>query len=297
MIWLFWSVNLTGCQFLALHIAPWSRVNTIRYQAHRLSHCLCLIQSNVFAFRKLEQGIWWFSLNGRLSPVPTGAGTDANVWIIIFGENGDTGTLALKECNKSNKFERKQVDTFRFSDILSMGDLSKVRVWHDNSGQPLRCTLALPGGLIKSALSNCHVEKSQSLLVRFWWNLKVDGSVELLSNANNCYVTVWLWDNLKRLTQHFTHWPDCLLHHSWFCSLYFLSRLSSGPAPGWHLDYIDVKDEIMDKTFRFPCDRWLAKNDDDGQIMRELACANNDYLDLNEKTSKNMERILKLNIF
>lgn len=42
----------------------------------------------------------------------------------------------------------------------------------------------------------------------------------------------------------------------------------------------------MDKTFRFPCDRWLAKNDDDGQIMRELACANNDYLDLDEKTSK-----------
>uniref|UniRef100_A0A3B5AGE5 Lipoxygenase homology domains 1 n=1 Tax=Stegastes partitus TaxID=144197 RepID=A0A3B5AGE5_9TELE len=108
-----------------------------------------------------------------------GAGTDANVWIIIFGENGDTGTLALKECSKSNKFERKQVDTFRFSDILSLGDLSKVRVWHDNTG----------------------------------------------------------------------------------------------PAPGWHLEYIDVKDEIMDKTFRFPCDRWLAKNDDDGQIMRELACA------------------------
>ncbi|XP_067431501.1 lipoxygenase homology domain-containing protein 1-like [Thunnus thynnus] len=119
-----------------------------------------------------------------------GAGTDANVWLIIFGENGDTGTLALKECNKSNKFERKQSDTFRFSDILSMGELSKVRVWHDNTG----------------------------------------------------------------------------------------------PAPGWHLEYIDVKDEFMDKTFRFPCDRWLAKNDDDGQIMRELACANNDYLDLNEKT-------------
>uniref|UniRef100_A0A665W322 Lipoxygenase homology domains 1a n=1 Tax=Echeneis naucrates TaxID=173247 RepID=A0A665W322_ECHNA len=119
-----------------------------------------------------------------------GAGTDANVWIIVFGESGDTGILALKECNKSNKFERKQVDTFRFSDILSLGELSKVRVWHDNTGL----------------------------------------------------------------------------------------------APGWHLEYIDVKDEVLDKTFRFPCDRWLAKNDDDGQIMRELACANNDYLDLNEKT-------------
>ncbi|XP_014324136.2 lipoxygenase homology domain-containing protein 1 [Xiphophorus maculatus] len=120
----------------------------------------------------------------------SGAGTDANVWVIVFGENGDTGRLALKESTKSNKFERKQVDMFRFPDILSLGDLSKVRVWHDNTGI----------------------------------------------------------------------------------------------APGWHLEHIDVKDEFLDKTFRFPCDRWLSKKDDDGQIMRELACANNDYLDLNEKT-------------
>lgn len=42
----------------------------------------------------------------------------------------------MKESQRSNKFERKQVDTFRFTDILSMGELSKVRVWHDNSGQP-----------------------------------------------------------------------------------------------------------------------------------------------------------------
>lgn len=77
----------------------------------------------------------------RYSHVSPGSGTDANVWIIIFGENGDSGTLALKESNKSNKFERKQVDTFHFSDILSLGELSKVRVWHDNAGQMLRCTV------------------------------------------------------------------------------------------------------------------------------------------------------------
>ncbi|XP_030643524.1 lipoxygenase homology domain-containing protein 1 [Chanos chanos] len=120
----------------------------------------------------------------------SGAGTDANVWLIVFGENGDTGTLALKECSNRNKFERNQVDVFRFPDILSLGELSKIRVWHDNKG----------------------------------------------------------------------------------------------PAPGWHLEYIDVKDELMNETFRFPCDRWLAKNEDDGQVMRELACANNDTLDLNDKT-------------
>lgn len=64
-----------------------------------------------------------------------GAGTDANVSLILFGENGDSGTLPLKESNKSNKFERNQMDEFSFSDMLSLGDLCKVRIWHDNKGQ------------------------------------------------------------------------------------------------------------------------------------------------------------------
>ncbi|NXF11356.1 LOXH1 protein, partial [Smithornis capensis] len=120
-----------------------------------------------------------------------GAGTDANVSLILFGEYGDSGILALKESNKSNKFERNQMDEFSFLDMLSLGDLCKVRVWHDNKGI----------------------------------------------------------------------------------------------APGWHLEYIDVMDSAMDKTFRFQCDRWLAKGEDDGQLIRELACANNDILELKERTA------------
>lgn len=64
-----------------------------------------------------------------------GAGTDANVSLILFGEYGDSGTLPLKESNKSNKFERNQMDEFSFSEMLSLGDLCKVRIWHDNKGQ------------------------------------------------------------------------------------------------------------------------------------------------------------------
>lgn len=63
-----------------------------------------------------------------------GAGTDANVFIIIFGENGDSGTLALKQSANWNKFERNSTDTFNFSDMLSLGHLCKLRVWHDNKG-------------------------------------------------------------------------------------------------------------------------------------------------------------------
>ncbi|XP_063067192.1 lipoxygenase homology domain-containing protein 1-like [Engraulis encrasicolus] len=118
------------------------------------------------------------------------AGTDANVWCMVFGENGDTGVLALKHSQNGNKFERKKTDVFKFPEKLSLGDLSKVRLWHDNSG----------------------------------------------------------------------------------------------PAPGWFLDFVEVRDELMDQTFRFPCRKWLAKSEDDGQLMRELGCANNDILDLDEKT-------------
>lgn len=57
------------------------------------------------------------------------------MFLVLFGENGDSGILALKESNKSNKFERNQMDEFNFSDMLSLGDLCKVRIWHDNKGQ------------------------------------------------------------------------------------------------------------------------------------------------------------------
>ena len=65
----------------------------------------------------------------------SGAGTDANVFVLIFGAMGDSGEIQLKdsETNKS-PFERNQVDVFTLKNTLSLGELSKVRVWHDNKG-------------------------------------------------------------------------------------------------------------------------------------------------------------------
>lgn len=64
-----------------------------------------------------------------------GAGTDANVFLIIFGQNGDSGELELKKSETNmNKFERNRTDIFLFKNILSLGELVKCRVWHDNTG-------------------------------------------------------------------------------------------------------------------------------------------------------------------
>jgi hypothetical protein len=105
-----------------------------------------------------------------------GAGTDANVYIIIYGELGDSGERHLnKSKTHRNKFERNQTDIFDL-EIVHLGELKKVRVWHDNSG----------------------------LLAK------------------------------------------------------------------WHLETITVKDTKTGKEYEFPCNRWLAKGEDDGSVSREL---------------------------
>ena len=106
-----------------------------------------------------------------------GAGTDANCYIKIFGEHGESKDLHLKdsETNPSNKFERKMVDVFSFT-MQSLGKLSKVCIWHDN---------------------------------RY-------------------------------------------------------------PGAGWYLQSVDIVDVTTKESWSFPCDRWLAKDEDDKQISRTL---------------------------
>lgn len=60
-----------------------------------------------------------------------GAGTDANVFIQIFGENGDTGDRKLE--SSGNNFERGKTDIFTV-EAIDLGELAKIRVGHDGSG-------------------------------------------------------------------------------------------------------------------------------------------------------------------
>ena len=54
-----------------------------------------------------------------------GAGTDANVYIQIFGKQGDTGRLPLRQSeNTKNKFEKGRADMFTVEAV----DIGKVSV-------------------------------------------------------------------------------------------------------------------------------------------------------------------------
>uniref|UniRef100_H3DGZ8 Lipoxygenase homology PLAT domains 1 n=1 Tax=Tetraodon nigroviridis TaxID=99883 RepID=H3DGZ8_TETNG len=104
-----------------------------------------------------------------------GAGADANVFINIYGENGDTGERYLSNSDNINKFERGQEDVFTVT-AVDLGPLKKLRIRHDNS----------------------HSHSS------------------------------------------------------------------------WYLDRVEIVDTKDDTTYYFPCNRWLAVDEDDGQIAREL---------------------------
>ena len=65
-----------------------------------------------------------------------GSGTDANVFLIIFGEHGDSGEIALKNSETyKDKFERAHTDVFIIKDILSLG---KKMYWF-TSYNPFLC--------------------------------------------------------------------------------------------------------------------------------------------------------------
>ncbi|XP_060083246.1 lipoxygenase homology domain-containing protein 1-like [Ylistrum balloti] len=61
------------------------------------------------------------------------AGTDANVFLQLFGERGDTGRrMLLTSRNNSNKFEQGSMDAFEI-EAVDLDNLTKVKVGHDGS--------------------------------------------------------------------------------------------------------------------------------------------------------------------
>lgn len=53
----------------------------------------------------------------------------------MFGQNGDSGELELKKSETHmDKFEQNHTDIFNFKSMLSLGELVKLRIWHDNTG-------------------------------------------------------------------------------------------------------------------------------------------------------------------
>ena len=70
------------------------------------------------------------------------AGTDANVYMIVYGERGDSGKRQLKHSQTHrNKFERRQLDVFDM-EAADLGRLNKITIGHDSAGMGCACACA-----------------------------------------------------------------------------------------------------------------------------------------------------------
>ncbi len=61
-----------------------------------------------------------------------GAGTDANVSIVLYGESGDSGRPKVLQTSSAN-FERGATDVFGV-ESPDLGTLTKIRIGHDGAG-------------------------------------------------------------------------------------------------------------------------------------------------------------------
>ena len=53
-------------------------------------------------------------------------------------------------------------------------------------------------------------------------------------------------------------------------SYYRIGHDNAGGGGAWYLDSVEVDCPSLGKKWYFPCSRWLAKDEDDGQLEREL---------------------------
>ncbi|NXG50523.1 LOXH1 protein, partial [Psilopogon haemacephalus] len=61
------------------------------------------------------------------------AGTEADVYICIYGERGDTGSRQLLRSQKAKKFVKGEMDTFAI-EAVHLGRLGKIVIGHNGLG-------------------------------------------------------------------------------------------------------------------------------------------------------------------
>jgi len=218
-----------------------------------------------------------------------GAGTSANVFMVIIGKDGASGELKLE--TSRNNFERGRTD--EFSVECSVGEIQRIRIGHDNSGggpgwyldqitimssgqKPLVfdcddwldsssgdgqiCRTLFPQGSgdAKSRLCRYKVETLTS-------DLKGSGTdanvwIDLVGAASRSgkRPLETSRNNFKRGREDVFHLETVdlgrLLHID-------IGHDNAGLGGGWHLAQVGVTNEKSGDYVSFPCDQWLTKED------------------------------------
>jgi hypothetical protein len=247
-------------------------------------------------------GIWTayqFSQQRYKVTIKTGnrdnAGTDANVYITLYGTKGNSGEIYLDDPNR-NDFERSNTDVFNVCPV-DLGNLTKIRLRHDNSGMA-------PGWYVDEVKVLDKITGKEWLFPVYRWFARdeADGRIDVtfnyypavkyvvsirtgnIANAGtdaNVYMT--LNGNSGSSGEKFLDNPG---HNDFergntdsfniFCpdlgelSTVRLRHDNSGISPGWFVGEIKITNTQTGKVWTIPCNRWWATDEDDRRIDRTL---------------------------
>lgn len=253
------------------------------------------------------------------------AGTDANVHITVYGENGNTGSRKLSNKWKNN-FERGQIDKFQIA-AADLGKLSSVRIGHDGSGRgagwyleqvvvqregaesgtEFPCDRWLDinedDGLTERELypadsgrSTARVAQTQEGLVVY--NVSIltgdktgagtDAKIKLVLTGDQGTSGVrWIANGRGKFERG--SGPDGPWDHTTIeaadlgeITKVLLGHDDKGAFSGWYCEELVVQHSVTEQEWRFPVNRWFDRDEEDGQVERELAYvadrgANEDY--------------------
>ncbi|KAM3841839.1 oxygen-regulated protein 1 [Vipera latastei] len=236
------------------------------------------------------------------------AGTSSQVYITLYGEQGNSGAVFLYGEEKK-VFERGSTDTFIIH-TEDLGDLYKIRIGHNNSGETpaWHCKELQLQNLVTGEKYDFSVEKwlmqtqdegeiSQELPVLHQgqpilpvatykvhvvtgdlWNAGTEADVYIAIYGEKGDTGCRQLHRSMKSQKHIKEQTDTFsleaVHLGHLCKI-VIGHNGLGSGNGWFLEKIVVQDPITNSDYIFLCYRWLDQGEDDGKIVRELYVIDN----------------------
>ncbi|KAK3092113.1 hypothetical protein FSP39_025311 [Pinctada imbricata] len=234
------------------------------------------------------------------------ASTDANVYLNIYGEKGDTGKRQLIHSSYSHKFQSGQVDVFEVEAVW-LGKLEKCVVGHDatESGKGwylsqiivrenedakeeyiFSCEKWLDSGKSDQSIERTLMVKVEKIpcIVDGDWNITMTtGKGDSMATSNMVFLYAYgSKDSIGPLKLgsgkdgNFLSGKEDKVKVSIGRSVGELYKVRIGhneayPDSGWFLEKLNLQDCVTGDAFSIDVDRWLSRSQDDGDIWREFA--------------------------
>ncbi|KAL9978718.1 hypothetical protein ACROYT_G016268 [Oculina patagonica] len=229
---------------------------------------------------------------------------DTNLYVQLFGEKGETSKIMLRPVGSSlNKFEKGR--TYKFTvETVNIGKIDRLRIGHDSKGDgkgifveevevapaegdraifPCHCWLTEGKGdrkierdVLPGQPRPPRPNTSYHLAVK-------TGDMALAGTDANVYFQligdegetekIQLRQGGKAEKRFEKGRVDKFIVETVDVGKVQKLRIghdNNGSAPGWFLEEVAVDVPAHAEHCVFPCQRWLAKNEDDGKIERDL---------------------------